>query len=307
MNQQNSDAELRFINSVASSPHTHKLAKQIYPLDYTYSQQEYESTPIVLRLINQPSNDLIVLTKKKIRKQLPSNQLCNSGHWTPEEHQTYVEFLQNHLTQSLSCSQDNKKNNKIFKLMSQTIGTRSPSQCRSHHQKFNPNTPAGQKRMKKTNKKINANFQIKLPITNSIKQFYTPDLKPNLGLHYDLFQSLCLTFQNVMIHKISNRRNLSKLEFESIHIAILMIIKIFVILITISFWNELYNQKFKILNVNYTQRFFLVFSVKIINNDLLALLQQDNKRINLVILLCPFKLQFQIRNIPQFISIYVRV
>ncbi|CAK70674.1 unnamed protein product (macronuclear) [Paramecium tetraurelia] len=172
MNQQNSDAEMRFVNSTTSSPHTHKLARQIHPLEQTYSQQEYDSTPI-------PSNNLLVLTKKKIRKELSQNQKCNSGHWTPEEHQTYVEFLQNHQTQSIS-SQENKKNNKIFKLMSQTIGTRSPSQCRSHHQKFNPNTPVSQKRIKKTNKQLNSNFQIKLPINNLIKQFYTPDLKPNL-------------------------------------------------------------------------------------------------------------------------------
>jgi hypothetical protein len=31
-----------------------------------------------------------------------------------------------------------KKTNKIFKLMSDIIKSRSPSQCRSHHQKFNP-------------------------------------------------------------------------------------------------------------------------------------------------------------------------
>jgi hypothetical protein len=30
-------------------------------------------------------------------------------------------------------SQDMKKTSKIFKLMSEIIGTRSPSQCRSHH------------------------------------------------------------------------------------------------------------------------------------------------------------------------------
>ncbi|CAD8083982.1 unnamed protein product [Paramecium sonneborni] len=33
---------------------------------------------------------------------------------------------------------DLKKQNKIFKQMSNFIKTRSPSQCRSHHQKFDP-------------------------------------------------------------------------------------------------------------------------------------------------------------------------
>lgn len=31
-----------------------------------------------------------------------------------------------------------KKTSKIFKQMSELIGSRTPSQCRSHHQKFNP-------------------------------------------------------------------------------------------------------------------------------------------------------------------------
>ena len=33
-------------------------------------------------------------------------------------------------------SSTSKRNSKIFLLMSQFIGSKSPSQCRSHHQKF---------------------------------------------------------------------------------------------------------------------------------------------------------------------------
>ncbi|CAD8062772.1 unnamed protein product [Paramecium sonneborni] len=75
---------------------------------------------------------------KKIKKNESLSPKKNFGHWTPEEHQKYLRFLQDHT--------DIKKNNKIFKSMSDVVGTRSPSQCRSHHQKFNPLSPMVQKK-----------------------------------------------------------------------------------------------------------------------------------------------------------------
>ncbi|CAK69159.1 unnamed protein product (macronuclear) [Paramecium tetraurelia] len=58
------------------------------------------------------------------------------GHWSAQEHQVYLTFLQQH--KDVMESSELKKTNKIFKLMSDIIKSRSPSQCRSHHQKFNP-------------------------------------------------------------------------------------------------------------------------------------------------------------------------
>ncbi|CAD8096077.1 unnamed protein product [Paramecium sonneborni] len=136
--------------------------------------QECNSTPKAKKLQTIPM-------KKKINKELELNNKHNSGHWTPDEHQTYVEFLEKHHTSTMQ-NQQNRKNNKIFKLMSEIIGTRSPSQCRSHHQKFNPYTPAGQKRIKKNKKKFNTETQIKLCNTNQVLQYFTPDLRPNIEL-----------------------------------------------------------------------------------------------------------------------------
>ncbi|CAK70396.1 unnamed protein product (macronuclear) [Paramecium tetraurelia] len=119
-----------------------------------------------------------VSIKKKINKELELNNKHNSGHWTPEEHQTYVEFLEKHHDTTMQ-NQQNRKNNKIFKLMSEIIGTRSPSQCRSHHQKFNPYTPAGQRRLKKNKKKWTTETQIQLNDTNQFIQYFTPELRPN--------------------------------------------------------------------------------------------------------------------------------
>ncbi|CAD8083654.1 unnamed protein product [Paramecium primaurelia] len=64
-------------------------------------------------------------SSKKIQKK------C--GHWNNEEHESYLRFLQENA--------NHNKGQRLFKRMSQIIGTRTPSQCRSHHQKFNPSKP----------------------------------------------------------------------------------------------------------------------------------------------------------------------
>ncbi|CAD8123867.1 unnamed protein product [Paramecium sonneborni] len=77
------------------------------------AQNDFEAT--------RQSNNLISGQKKIIKKY---------GHWTEIEHKSYLHYLQ-----------ENKKHIKgqrLFKKMSQIVGTRTPSQCRSHHQKFNP-------------------------------------------------------------------------------------------------------------------------------------------------------------------------
>ncbi|CAD8122515.1 unnamed protein product [Paramecium sonneborni] len=121
-------------------------------------------------------------TKKKISKDLPQNIKKNQGHWTTKEHQIYVEFLKQHHNTTMQ-NQQNRKNNKIFKLMSMTIGTRSPSQCRSHHQKFNPFTPAGQKRNKKNKKRINdENNEFAI----QVQEYFTPEIKSQINpCHFD--------------------------------------------------------------------------------------------------------------------------
>ncbi|CAD8112526.1 unnamed protein product [Paramecium sonneborni] len=66
-------------------------------------------------------------SSKKIQKKF--------GHWNQEEHLQYLRFLQENT--------NHNKGQRLFKRMSQIIGTRTPSQCRSHHQKFNPQKPNG--------------------------------------------------------------------------------------------------------------------------------------------------------------------
>ncbi|KAM3137059.1 hypothetical protein pb186bvf_010787 [Paramecium bursaria] len=79
-----------------------------------------------------------------------------SGHWTTLEHQQYLDFL--HQTKELIESSNNNKGQRLFKKMSQIIGTRTPSQCRSHHQKFNPFNSQLNKR-KKFKKRTRENIE----------------------------------------------------------------------------------------------------------------------------------------------------
>ncbi|CAK57080.1 unnamed protein product (macronuclear) [Paramecium tetraurelia] len=91
--------------------------------------------------INMP---VPILNKKKKKKSTKSKffkkgmllVLTEKGHWTNKEHRLYIQFIESH--KEIMSDSDQKKMNKIFKQMSDFLKTRSASQCRSHHQKFNP-------------------------------------------------------------------------------------------------------------------------------------------------------------------------
>jgi len=57
-----------------------------------------------------------------------------SGHWSSEEKLKYYQFLVKH--QMNFEKRELRRLDKIFKLMSQHLGSRAADQCRSHHQKM---------------------------------------------------------------------------------------------------------------------------------------------------------------------------
>ncbi|CAD8120313.1 unnamed protein product [Paramecium sonneborni] len=70
-------------------------------------------------------------TKQSCELQTGSKKISRlQGHWNQIEHNTYLNFLLENANHT--------KGQRLFKRMSQVVGTRTPSQCRSHHQKFNP-------------------------------------------------------------------------------------------------------------------------------------------------------------------------
>ncbi|CAD8150370.1 unnamed protein product [Paramecium pentaurelia] len=127
---------------------------------------------------------------KKIKKIDSVSPKKNIGHWTKDEHEKYLKFLEDNTLM--------KKNNKIFKPMSEIIGTRSPSQCRSHHQKFNPQSPQTQRKSCKIitssnqttpgmtlQEETNVNLEDEMQNSNRIKlMFFEEDdmVQPNFNL-----------------------------------------------------------------------------------------------------------------------------
>ncbi|CAD8067875.1 unnamed protein product [Paramecium sonneborni] len=95
--------------------------------------------------------DPTVNTSKQQEGNICSQQ--RTGHWDDHEHSIYLEFLHN----VRGVDRSYKKGQPLFKKMSEIIGTRSASQCRSHHQKFNPYNQLIKKSKKKCFKNIGKN------------------------------------------------------------------------------------------------------------------------------------------------------
>ncbi|CAK84794.1 unnamed protein product, partial (macronuclear) [Paramecium tetraurelia] len=143
-----------------------------------------------------------VHNRRKNKKRQIVNPTQNTGHWSQQEHQTYLDFLQQH--KQIMESQDQKKSNKIFKQMSELIGSRSPSQCRyyefnlqirSHHQKFNPFIHQVKKRQKGAGRKRKDN-----QITQPIQHFYPFYQQPIISQHQLDFPMFQPTYPEEMVY-----------------------------------------------------------------------------------------------------------
>ncbi|CAD8055271.1 unnamed protein product [Paramecium sonneborni] len=113
------------------------------------------------------------------QQDLSNSTHIKSGHWSEEEHLQYVQFL----LSVKGSGNSQRKGQPLFKRMSQIIGTRTPSQCRSHHQKFNPFNP----RLRRNHKK-NKMPNIEKPIMRS-KQIMRQYFFQNKIHSEDEFQS----------------------------------------------------------------------------------------------------------------------
>ncbi|CAD8118661.1 unnamed protein product [Paramecium sonneborni] len=115
------------------------------------TQQQIESPNITNNAQNNHTTEVNFGQEEKCLLNDDESQSRVNGHWTKQEHLTYLEFVRNH--ESILKSKYDKKSKKIFKLMSQFIPTRTATQCRSHHQKFNP-LAKGKKKNRSTNKQL---------------------------------------------------------------------------------------------------------------------------------------------------------
>ncbi|CAD8125358.1 unnamed protein product [Paramecium sonneborni] len=103
------------------------------------NEQQYQNNLQQAQVLEQP-----LYIKNETEREISENklnsienpQIYSLGHWSKEEHELYLEFIDTHY--DILKSKYDKKSKKIFKMMSQYISSRNPTQCRSHHQKFNP-------------------------------------------------------------------------------------------------------------------------------------------------------------------------
>ncbi|CAD8115582.1 unnamed protein product [Paramecium primaurelia] len=125
------------------------IQQQNVPMQFTQLNYDLRVQPInnytnyqqdVPEINNIDLNNHLTQVELGFQEKSPSkeedSQVRVNGHWTNQEHLLYLEFVKNH--ESILKSKYDKKSKKIFKLMSQYIPTRNATQCRSHHQKFNP-------------------------------------------------------------------------------------------------------------------------------------------------------------------------
>ncbi|CAD8094696.1 unnamed protein product [Paramecium sonneborni] len=126
------------------------ILQQIIPTEYSIQQGTLlpQQQSHLITQQNLSTSKQIVKSNKLTKKLKKEN--INIGHWSTIEHTNYINFLSQY--ENIMNSSMMKKTSKIFKLMSELIGTRTPSQCRSHHQKFNPYTSKvnNQKRQPRT-------------------------------------------------------------------------------------------------------------------------------------------------------------
>ena len=72
--------------------------------------------------------------KNSSKRHYKKKSVDKVRRWTQQEHELYEKFVK--MYSDIMQNSTSKRNTKIFLLMSNFIVTKTPSQCRSHHQKF---------------------------------------------------------------------------------------------------------------------------------------------------------------------------
>ncbi|KAM3133232.1 hypothetical protein pb186bvf_014660 [Paramecium bursaria] len=104
-------------------------------LEYQTQEEKNIGTLRNIKKIYQEEKKKNIKQKdEKKEKTEKKGKKFNKGHWTQKEQRSFEMFLLKN--ESMMQDPDEKKQKKIFKLMSTYVKTRSPNQCRSHHQKF---------------------------------------------------------------------------------------------------------------------------------------------------------------------------
>ncbi|KAM3133751.1 hypothetical protein pb186bvf_014160 [Paramecium bursaria] len=115
------DQNIHIKNEDKYSYYLNRLLKQ----DESQSQEQRDAK-------NSQKHETVRQIKKVHAQQIQNKR----GHWTNEEHYKYLKFVRQH--KDLFENSTQKKLNRVFKMMSMEIPSRTACQCRSHFSKFNP-------------------------------------------------------------------------------------------------------------------------------------------------------------------------
>ncbi|CAD8066582.1 unnamed protein product [Paramecium primaurelia] len=120
--------------------------------DNFINQNDIPSLNLCEKKNEEDNSDKLLQKVETVRQVKKSNsQIIQNrrGHWTNEEHYKYLKFVRQH--KELFQTSVQKKLNRVFKMMSIEIPTRTACQCRSHYSKFNPLDHTGKVRRKLVN------------------------------------------------------------------------------------------------------------------------------------------------------------
>ncbi|CAD8073836.1 unnamed protein product [Paramecium primaurelia] len=121
---------------MTNSTNSIKIEESLELKIHTNDREQQIESKSTIESVKQLTDDLKYQIKIKKRRRKNIRKTYNNGHWTQKEHNLYLKFIETN--KAIMIQSDLKKQEKIFKQMSLVIKTRQPSQCRSHHQKFNP-------------------------------------------------------------------------------------------------------------------------------------------------------------------------
>ena len=96
-----------------------------------FKPKKYTSTYYERKLMEAANNYDYKGEKKRVYTKRTTEKI---RRWTKEEAEAYEKFID--MYSDIFNESGSKRVTKVFIQMSQYIGTKTPSQCRSHHQKF---------------------------------------------------------------------------------------------------------------------------------------------------------------------------
>lgn len=84
--------------------------------------------------LRQTGPGKLSLKERKAARRTRQLMGKNKGRWSYQERREYYVFLK--IYSQFFVSKEHRRNDKVFRMMANHVQTRTPDQCRTHHQKL---------------------------------------------------------------------------------------------------------------------------------------------------------------------------